>query len=358
MNKILIITIRSHGSGGLDSVSKEMVKALYEIGVQTTVYGVAPTRSFLGFLSDVLKIRKFARSFDIIHALDGWPLGVYGWWAVVGTQKKLFINGLGSYTISPLYQKFKKYWLRRAYERARKIFCVSHYTEVRILERLPYLKNTLVVYMGTNFIPKVSPKDVARVRTEFNLENVKKAMITVGDIKYRKGQLDALKAMNLLKTKYPDIHYLIVGNDEDREYVKSIKDFAESNDLSDRVHILSNVRSVNDLSALYLLSDFYIMISNNYGLFGEYFEGFGLVFLEAASLGLPVLGSSDCGIEDALRDGYNGHLAKQGDIADISLAIEKIYQSNRGVLSSNSKKFAGEFSWQKMALEFKKQYLE
>lgn len=356
MNKILIITIKSRGLGGLDSVCREMVKALYAVGVETTVFEVAPSRSFLRFVHDTLTIRRIARSFDIIHALDGWPLGVYAWLAVLGTKKKLFINGLGSYTIAPLYQKFKRPLLKLSYERAQKIFCVSRYTEERILEQLPHLKNTVIIHMGTNFLPEINQDDIARIRSKLHLQDVRKVMITVGDIKFRKGQFDVLRAMNLLTPKYPDLHYLIVGTDEDRGYVDSIKEFSKKNFFLNRVHILPHVNNRNDLSALYSLADFYIMISNNYGINREYFEGFGLVFLEAASLGLPVLGSSGCGIEDALRDGYNGYLVKQGDAIDIACKIEKIYQGERSILSSHSKKFAQDFSWLKMALEFKKYY--
>src|SRR3569623_55113 len=40
---------------------------------------------------------------DLVHALDAWPYGFYGFAAVFGTKKKLFINGIGTYSVAPLY---------------------------------------------------------------------------------------------------------------------------------------------------------------------------------------------------------------------------------------------------------------
>jgi phosphatidyl-myo-inositol dimannoside synthase len=41
------------------------------------------------------------------------------------------------------------------------------------------------------------------------------------------------------------------------------------------------------------------------------FEGFGLVLLEAGAAGLPVIGTRDCGVEDAIDEGVTGLLVPQ-----------------------------------------------
>jgi glycosyltransferase involved in cell wall biosynthesis len=44
---------------------------------------------------------------------------------------------------------------------------------------------------------------------------------------------------------------------------------------------------------------------------GGGFEGFGIVYLEAAAAGIPSIGSLDCGAEDAIQDKISGRLVSQ-----------------------------------------------
>jgi glycosyltransferase involved in cell wall biosynthesis len=78
-------------------------------------------------------------------------------------------------------------------------------------------------------------------------------------------------------------------------------------------------------------------------------EGFGLVFLEAAASGLPVIGSRNTGAEDAILNNQNGFLLKQDDITAISNSILKIltdkYLKER--FSQSSIIFAKNSSWKK-----------
>ena len=49
--------------------------------------------------------------------------------------------------------------------------------------------------------------------------------------------------------------------------------------------------------------DVYVLPAENSG---GAFEGFGLTYLEANAYGKPVVGTLDCGAEDAIDDGDNG----------------------------------------------------
>lgn len=53
-------------------------------------------------------------------------------------------------------------------------------------------------------------------------------------------------------------------------------------------------------------------------------EGFGLVFLEAAREGLPVVSYATGGIPEAVEDGVTGLLAAEGDVAGLSERLESI----------------------------------
>ena len=53
-------------------------------------------------------------------------------------------------------------------------------------------------------------------------------------------------------------------------------------------------------------------------------EGFGLVFLEAQSCGIPVLGTKTGGIPDAIEQGNGGWLLEQNDVVGLSQHIAKL----------------------------------
>jgi len=355
--KILLITSSGKSNGGITTYSRKLIEFLSNLeNINVEVFYTSPYFNVLNFTSTLFNIRKISKDVDIIHALDAWPYGIYGWLATIGTSKKLFINALGTYSVAPLHSFFKSFLLKRAYFSAVKVFCISLYTQKRIKEIIPNLNNLGVVYLGTTKLGKVQPDYLKKVKQKYNIGENKPVFITVGDIKHRKGQLDTLKTLNLLKNKYRDFLYIIIGKG-DYDYQNKIKIFADKENLGKNLLVLNNIKSSKDLSAFYQLSDLFIMNSNNYGNYKEHFEGFGLVFLEAASFGLPVIGSRECGIEDALLDGYNGYLTNQGDHEDIQKAIERIFSSDRAKLSNHSIEFSSRFSWLKTVNKYEEAYV-
>jgi phosphatidyl-myo-inositol dimannoside synthase len=64
---------------------------------------------------------------------------------------------------------------------------------------------------------------------------------------------------------------------------------------------------------------------------GWKFEGYGLVHMEASAAGLPVIGTTGCGVEDTVDDGVTGLLIPQSEIA------EKLPQAILGLLSNPEK---------------------
>jgi glycosyltransferase involved in cell wall biosynthesis len=56
-------------------------------------------------------------------------------------------------------------------------------------------------------------------------------------------------------------------------------------------------------------------------------EGFGLVFLEAMAVGVPVVGTRVIGSEDAVEDGVTGLLVPYGNAAALAAAVRRILES-------------------------------
>jgi len=299
-----------------------------------------------GFIANFFTVRKLAREYDVVHAFDGWPYALYGYAAVLGTKKKLFITGVGTYSVAPLTSPLKSIFLKRAYLRAVEIMCISSYTQKRILEILPAAK-TSVVHMGLTSLPSMPEADLKKQRHERSLEEHSPILLTVGAIKHRKGQLETTEAVALLIKKYPKLLYAIVGSDRDNVYVDKIKKCIQKKHLENNVRIIPDVASDQELALFYQGCDIFILASQNSA--DNHFEGFGLVLLEAAQFGKPGIGTRDCGVEDAVVNGKTGFLVPQGHPDSIAKAIDLILSGDKKTFSSNAREFARSFSWSGMA---------
>jgi phosphatidylinositol alpha-1,6-mannosyltransferase len=142
-------------------------------------------------------------------------------------------------------------------------------------------------------------------------------LLSVGDIKPRKGQLVSLQAFAQLKDKYPQVGYRIIGNFfPANSYYKQMEDYISE-------HGLDNVELTGTVSGSRLHEHFrhaavFVLTPQQDGLS---FEGFGLVYLEAGAFGLPVVATRSGGVADAVLDGKTGFLVDPQDVDAISLAI-------------------------------------
>jgi glycosyltransferase involved in cell wall biosynthesis len=277
-----------------------------------------------------------------VHAFDGWPFGVYGYVAVWGRSKKFFINGVGTYTIAPLYSTWLGPVMRRVYKRAKGIFCISSYVQGQLLKAGVPPGIPTVVHLGTDRLVASSPEDEAKYRAELSISRERfPIVLTVGDVKTRKGQLDTLQAVGRLKEKYPQILYVVVGTSNDA-YAKRMSNYAESHGLSDNLRLVSSIEDAK-LSFLYSICTLVALNSNNNEIH-HHFEGFGLVVIEGYQFGKPAVGSRNCGIEDAIVDGKTGLLANQSDPADIAEKIGRVIE-NLAFFSHNASMEYAQFDW-------------
>src|SRR4029077_1242481 len=134
----------------------------------------------------------------------------------------------------------------------------------------------------------------------------KRVLLTVGRLEPReqyKGQDRVIAAIPGLVAKGYDIHYLIVGEGEDRARLEGL---ARDARVSDRVHFLGGVQ-LHSLVELYRMADLFVMPSTG--------EGFGVAFLEAMASGTPALGLEVAGAKDALADGHLGTTISEAEFA-------------------------------------------
>jgi len=300
-------------------------------------------RHFYNLFLNALKVRKYVKKCDIIHALDGYPYGVIAALANIGLNKKLIISGVGTYSVLPLDRLIKRGLLKWAYQKADKITCISRFTEKQILKRLD-LDNTLVINLGVDYKKFAEQRGYQRRTTP-----KEKIILSVGALKSRKGYHISIPAIAEVKKRYPDIKYYIVGGKPPKTYLDLVKKY----NLEKNVKFLQGI-SDKDLMKLYYETDVFLLtpitINDND------FEGFGLVYLEAGACGKPVVGTYNCGAEDAIIDGTTGLLVPQNDIHKTAEAILKLLDNFELAkkMGENGEKRAQEMDWENVV----KKYIE
>ena len=363
MKKLLIITNSISVTEGRGRYSVEMIKKLskyfkiiiftserpriYENdldGIDLEIHDLPRVDKLTNFFVYIwlsFKLLFYATKVDLIHSFADSPYCLL-LILVSFFKKPKFITVHGTYGVLPL-DKFKtRFLLRKAYEKSQKVFCVSSFTEKQILKRINF-KNTLVINNGINynkFQKLISVKD-----------NKEKTIISVGVLKPRKGYHVSIPAIAKVKEKYPNIKYYIIGGKPSEEYIDLVNECG----LKDNVEFLYDL-SDNELINFYYKSDLFlltpIVINDND------FEGFGLVYLEAGACGLPVIGTSDCGAEDAIVDGKTGFLVPQNDIKKTTEAILKLLDNSELAqkMGENGKKRAEKMDWENVIKKYIKIY--
>lgn len=299
----------------------------------------------ISMVRNCLTVRKYAKNADVVHAFDVWPFSIYGYVAVLGTNKKLFVTGVGTYSVVPMRSAIKKFIIGLALRRAQRILSVSEYTKKRMLEMIK-LDTIDIVWWGTSPLARLPEEKMGGYRQKFGITNEQPIILTVGQIKERKGQFDILKAVEMLIPKYPNILYCAIGSDKNKVHADSIRAYVKEKNLEKHFRFVTNAKTDEDLAFFYQSANIFAMTSNSTD---EYFEGFGLVFLEAEYFGKPVIASRGSGTEEAMKDGYNGYTVNQRDSKDIAEKIAMILQGKEEEFGKNSIEFQKNFTWQKTA---------
>jgi glycosyltransferase involved in cell wall biosynthesis len=188
-------------------------------------------------------------------------------------------------------------------------------------------------------------KDDLSYLSSIGIKPENKVILSLGRLEdTQKGFSFGIKAMALLKDKYPNLIYIIAGKGPDMEmYKKSISKY----NLEGRVKLLGYVTDEQKYS-LFRRSDVFLLPSSG--------ETFGLVIVEAMHFGKPIITTKNEGSIDIIKDGYNGFFAER-DEKDIADKVHKVLSLDKVRLAEirkNSLATAKSFSVEKMIKRYKK----
>src|SRR6056297_1528802 len=160
---------------------------------------------------------------------------------------------------------------------------------------------------GDRFDPDIDPERLDSRAREGRLR-----LVFVGNIERRKG-LDTL--VDGLAAADAAAELTVVGRAVDGGYVESVRARVRDAGLDDRVRFTG--RLPDDELAAVLESSHVLAVPSRY-------EGFGIVYLEGMSVGLPALASRAGGASDLVTDGETGVLVDPDDPAAVAAAVERL----------------------------------
>ncbi len=283
----------------------------------------------INIFKSLSKISELLKDCDVIHVIDPYPYGVIAWLVNRNLKKKLIISALGTYAVAPLYRWRTSYLVRQTYKSAHKVVAISKFTKNKIQEKIK-LNNLVIINPGIR-LDGETPK---------RIEPSERFIMGVGALKERKGYHIALEAFAKISKEFPDLKYKIVA-DYDKSYRDILDDIIKENNLKGRVEFFSEI-SDEELFKLYSSASLFVLTSINTA--DIHFEGFGIVYLEAARFGLPMIGTFDTGGEDAINNGKNGILVHQNNIEETAGAMRKIL-SDQGLWKQMSRE---SIEWSKL----------
>jgi phosphatidyl-myo-inositol dimannoside synthase len=201
---------------------------------------------------------------------------------------------------------------------AREVTAVSRFTARTIRRLLPPGAPLSVLHPGVDearFSPKLSGE---AVRERWRLAD-RRVVLCVSRLVPRKGQDSLIRAMPMVRRLVPDAVLLLAGGGP---YQGALHTLAVTQTPRGSVVLAGEVPD-EDLPSHYAAGDVFAMpCRSRWG--GLEVEGFGIVFLEAAAAGKPVVAGRSGGAHEAVADEETGLLVEGNEPKAVALAVARL----------------------------------
>jgi phosphatidyl-myo-inositol dimannoside synthase len=236
--------------------------------------------------------------------------------------RRLILTFHGSEILKFGRSPVRRWLLRRLIARAYRVSTLTHYTRDLLLTSFPEAADRIHLTPGalrSDFVVVPGREGASAPAAAANPER-KIVVLTVGRLHPRKGQMETLGALQMLPAAdRARIEYWVVGGQSKEDHEARLRELASRTpDLA--VRFFGNLPD-EELAAVYERADIFAMTSVNHG---DSIEGFGLVYLEAAAHGLPVVAHDVGGVSEAVLDNVTGLLVPPMRPAQLAAAFEKL----------------------------------
>ena len=312
-----------------------LTAALQNLKIPFAILSLPAWRKFFHLLRQPFALLQLIRlirhwQIDVLHVNDYWwaPHGVLTGY-LTGRPCLIHVRQ----EIEP--RKISKYWLNKA----DLIIPVSQSIGNVILNAGVPSENIQVLLSG--IVSKSGKFPSSTAETFATLKKVKGQPVigTVANLFPRKGLEYLIEALAILKKTFPHSFLVIVGKGDgeyEQQLLKQVKDLGLTK------HVL--FAGFQDHPEMFI-SHFDIFV------LPSVLEGFGIVLLEAMSLGKPIVASKVGGIPEIVQQHKTGLLVKPADVEDLSqgiLALAKDPEKRIRMGKAGKKRLETHFTLQRM----------
>jgi len=324
---------------GEKPTSKQLHENFHE--AQVFRYPSSVKNIFKVFFQTV-KMLKRNGGVDIVHIISGanTPLGIlfllYGKLKRLKTGISLYGKDiLASFHLYSIFQRIGMLLADR--------IAVNSKATLKLIPKT-FHRKTRILYPGVD--PTYSSIKTQTKRTK------QKTILYVGRLVKRKGADDLIKVHKQILQKIPNTKLVIVG---DGPYRKNLETLTKKLGIQDKVEFTGTLKG-RKLYEKYAECNVFAMPSKR---LVHDVEGFGMVFLEAALLKKPVVGTRSGGIPEAVIHGKTGLLIEPGDTQALKEALLLLLTDEKLArkLGENAYKRATQkFTWEKATQKFLEMY--
>lgn len=266
------------------------------------------------WLPSFLALRREIKQKEIDHIIVGQllPLGTVTWLLSKIYRKKysVILHGMD---FSFAQKKWRKKFLGNLIlKNSHSIICANSYVKYLVQKNLPQATQIKTVNPGIT-AQNADHQIIEDLKQKYQLEN-KIIMFTVSRLVKRKGQDQVITAMPEINKHVPNLQYFIAGDGPDRIYLEE-----KAKDLKN-VFFIGRITDEEKLAWLEIC-DFFTMPTRN--IDGD-FDGFGIVYLEAAIAHKSVIAGESGGVKDAVQGGLTGILVDPSSVEKIANASIKL----------------------------------
>ena len=249
------------------------------------------------------------RRFDAVHAFRALPEGLVAWAVARLTFRPVAIYAHGEeLTTWGGGGKYKA--MRFALRHADRVIANSEHTRDTLLDMGIDAARITIVYPGVDVSVFRPGLDTAGLRESLGIGPDDKVVFSVGRLSRRKGFDQMVRAVAQLRDQGLALHYVIAGIGEDADYLDSL---IREHNAQGVVHRIGAV-SEADLPRWMNACDVFAM--PNREINGDN-EGFGMVFIEAAACGKPVLAGDAGGTGSAVLHEETGIRVNGANIEEV-----------------------------------------